>query len=102
MLELLSTEFQFPEDHPCLAGHFPNDPIIPGVVLLETIRELLAGVRQDFIISGISQAKFHLPIRPGQRFNITLMEKKPDTIVFECQQQDQKLASGKLIIKQCL
>ncbi len=55
-----------PVDHPCFEGHFPDAPILPGVVLLDMIMHQLGdthGVR----VAGIAQTKFLAPLRPGER-----------------------------------
>lgn len=52
-------------DHPSLQGHFPGNPIVPGVVLLDAVIanvELATGRR----VNRVEQAKFHSALRPGE------------------------------------
>ncbi|MBS0571030.1 MAG: hydroxymyristoyl-ACP dehydratase [Proteobacteria bacterium] len=51
--------------HPALPGHFPGDPIVPGVVLLERVA---AAVERDFgtPVAGLALVKFLRPLRPDQ------------------------------------
>jgi len=83
-----------PANHPSLLGHFPNKPIVAGVIILAKVEEVLQQWQPLQIIQGISQAKFHQPLLPEQNFTITLTEKKLHSIHFVCHHNSQKIASG--------
>lgn len=81
-------------DHPALAGHFPGNPLVPGVVLLDwawqaAIAELPAGSR----LLGLSQAKFLAPVRPNDAVEIAL-QVKPGSVAFVIQIGAQVAAQG--------
>ena len=59
-------EHGFPADHPALAGHFPGNAIVPGVVLLDAVLSYI-GADAPFRLTGV---KFLHAVRPGDRIVI--------------------------------
>ena len=55
-----------PLDHPCYAGHFPGNPIVPGVLLLDLVVAALGRGAPSAIVS----MKFHRALAPGDRFEV--------------------------------
>ena len=59
---------QFDHHHPSLEGHFPGQPIIPGVVLLDQMAEALKKKQGRYLkIHRIPWVKFLSPLEPGVR-----------------------------------
>ncbi|MBI0328523.1 3-hydroxyacyl-ACP dehydratase FabZ family protein [Burkholderia plantarii] len=63
----------FAPDEPWFAGHFPDAPIVPGVLLVEFVAQtanLLVGHRRDgearCHLVGVRNARFLQPVLPGQ------------------------------------
>ncbi|MCO5113461.1 MAG: 3-hydroxyacyl-ACP dehydratase FabZ [Bdellovibrionaceae bacterium] len=53
-------------------GHFPNNPVMPGVLILEAMAQAGAIGHQldddpemQFMIAGVEKAKFKKPVTPG-------------------------------------
>lgn len=86
-------------DHPSFAGHFPGNPVVPGVLLLDSIAVLLNQWKPGCRITGIAQAKFHRILQPEQRIAVTFTEQNPQHIKFECLRSGEKIASGLLTIE---
>ncbi|MET0027033.1 MAG: hypothetical protein ABW101_05300 [Candidatus Thiodiazotropha sp.] len=84
-----------PADHPCLAGHFPADPIVPGTLILERVIDLMKRRFPQSEVREVISAKFMQPLRPGQAFEVW-GEDKPGRVQFECRVDGSTIAAGKL------
>lgn len=88
-----------PIDHPAFAGHFPGQPLLPGVSLLAEVLEaaLDESALADLIGSAprVGAVKFLAPVRPGAQLTITL-EAGARGVRFEVRQGDRIAASGTL------
>ncbi len=83
-------------DHPCLAGHFPGNPVVPGVVLLQQVVDaarLWLGTPQR--APRIHQVKFLSPLRPGETMEIAL-DGDATALRFRCSCGERLLAQGSL------
>lgn len=71
-------EVVFREDWPVFKGHFPDYPVVPGVILVETMAQAAgAGLVAEkyfgddvpnFFLAGVDDARFRVQVRPGDKF----------------------------------
>lgn len=75
-------EFSFAANDPVFAGHFPDNPILPGVFQLELARLMAEAVLKcPLAVREISKAKFRLPISPRETVRVELkLTEKDGTI----------------------
>lgn len=71
------TEFAIPADHPCLPGHFPGQPIVPGVVVLDRVLAAIEAQHGALGALRMPQVKFLQPLLPEQTARIEL-QRLPD------------------------
>jgi 3-hydroxymyristoyl/3-hydroxydecanoyl-(acyl carrier protein) dehydratase len=68
-----SSAFTVPADHPAIPGHFPGDPLVPGVVILERVIDAAESwLGRPLQVAGVPQAKFVAPLRPGERADLSI------------------------------
>ena len=66
MVDAVKT-WSLPANHPVFRGHFPGNPIVPGVMLLEWVQDEVArAVSRAPSALRIREAKFFTPLGPAQ------------------------------------
>lgn len=82
-------------DHPSLPGHFPGQPLVPGVVLLEQVGLALKAWRGQRL-SRVNEAKFVAPLLPDEQATVSLLETTTGqpAIRFEIRRSGTLLARG--------
>lgn len=86
-------------DHPAIAGHFPGNPIVPGVVLLDhAVLELGAALGRRLVPTQVGTAKFLSPVRPGERVEV-LYQQGGDSLRFTLRSAGRDVASGTLQVR---
>jgi 3-hydroxymyristoyl/3-hydroxydecanoyl-(acyl carrier protein) dehydratase len=92
--------FSIPASHPCLPGHFPGDPLVPAVVILDRVVAALEAIHGELGALRVPQAKFLQPLRPGQHAGI-LIEALPSEGArrwrFRVEREGGLLASGEIV-----
>ena len=63
--------FRIAAAHPALPGHFPGNPVVPGVVLVDRVAAALGRWRGTGI-AGLPQVKFLRPLLPNEDAEIVL------------------------------
>lgn len=84
--------FRIAAGHPCLPGHFPGQPLVPGVLLLEQVALALHAWRGQRL-TRVCEAKFVAPLLPEQQAQITLTDLH-GRVRFEIRRGDELLARG--------
>jgi 3-hydroxyacyl-[acyl-carrier-protein] dehydratase len=87
-------------DHPSLPGHFPDAPLVPGVLILDEVLAALRDGQKDCQLTAIRTVKFLRPLKPEQPFTICLSTNNDDVtgINFCCRIEGCVIVEGQLEI----
>ena len=92
------THWKVPADHPAFAGHFPGNPTVPGVVLLDqALHAIAASLGISLAVCEISAVKFLSPVAPGDELLISHTLLESGAIRFEILSGTQKIAEGRIL-----
>lgn len=78
--------FHIREDLPVLVGHFPGNPVFPGVYSIESMAQtanLMILTKEQYagktpLLLAVNNARFRFPVKPG------------DTVTIECEVTEEK------------
>lgn len=87
-------------DHPALPGHFPGRPVVPGVVLLDSVRSTLLQRHPGWRLAGMPSVKFVSPLLPEQVFHIVLQGELPKPRFRIERDSGELLAQGQILLEQ--
>lgn len=87
-------EFAIPAEHPALPGHFPGRPVVPGVVIVDSVvaaAELW--LARPLAVRGLPQVKFAGVLEPDRRARVRLAW-TPGSLRFEVESDGRTIAQG--------
>jgi 3-hydroxyacyl-[acyl-carrier-protein] dehydratase len=65
-------------NEPFFQGHFPGNPLMPGVLIIEAMAQIGATIimypeefrQQTAVLTGVEKARFRRPVVPGDRLDM--------------------------------
>ena len=97
----ISADLHVPADSPWFDGHFPADPILPGVAQIGMVLDAIRKARnQNLKISSVRRVRFKRIIRPDDRLNIIAapLKQEIDAYSFRILIQDETVCSGVMTV----
>jgi 3-hydroxymyristoyl/3-hydroxydecanoyl-(acyl carrier protein) dehydratase len=103
-------QITIPSDHPSLSGHFPTNPVLPGVIILDHVRDCIEEWKHLAVKSSqLKSVKFLSPVLmedgSSHALDIMLEEKSSSDsslstkIEFRCLQNEVLIAQGLWLLK---
>lgn len=93
------TVLRIAPDHPSLPGHFPGQPVVPGVLLLDGVLNAAAAwLGAPVTVKSLPQAKFIAPLFPGEEAQLELKQ-VANELRFVIRRNDAVIAQGALTIR---
>ena len=75
-----------PDKSPWFSGHFPGEPILPGIAQLGMVFDAIKQASGKKIkISGVKRVKFKRIIKPGDKIKILARDKNDDNRLYTFQ-----------------
>ena len=69
--------FVFQPDFPCFQGHFPDQPILPGIIQMAAVRSLaVKALNRQLVPTTTGRIKFRGFIQPKEQMSITVNLKR--------------------------
>ncbi len=97
-----SFRVQIPEDSPFFGGHFPGNPILPGVAQLALCSQLIqAALHESTQLTGIRTLRFKAPALPGDVLQVGLRRvPRPGELAVTIRRGGDEIANGALLIQE--
>lgn len=89
--------FAIAPDHPCLPGHFPGHPLVPGVIVLDQVLAAIERAHGPLGALRLPQVKFVQPLLPGEAAEVVLEGAAPRWR-FRVLRGDALIASGEVAL----
>ena len=98
----LRAEVQVPRDSPWFSGHFPEEPILPGIAQLGMVFDAIKqSSDQNLKVSSVSRVRFKQIIRPDDQLRIIVTPQKDhaESYVFRIMVKGELVCSGVMTVE---
>ncbi|MBU1568883.1 MAG: hypothetical protein KJ630_25070 [Proteobacteria bacterium] len=87
---------------PWFSGHFPNNPILPGIAQLKMVVDVITKLGADNVcLTGLSRVKFRKIVRPGEQLDIQVTRSNTENhYTFRITSGNEDVCSGKMFFTQ--
>ncbi|HBT96231.1 MAG TPA: hypothetical protein DEB25_00545 [Desulfobulbaceae bacterium] len=99
---VITEETAVPADSPWFSGHFPGNPILPGVAQLEMVAAAIArNSGKNLYVTRLGRVKFKALVHPDERLRIEARaEGETGAFVFSIHAGGREVCSGTMILSE--
>ena len=86
-MQSYEAEYVLGGEEPVFAGHFPGNPIFPGVLTLALVRETVCRTEgSDWRLGALHRHKLTRPLVPGDRVSVSckVTQRQGKTMTLDC------------------
>jgi 3-hydroxymyristoyl/3-hydroxydecanoyl-(acyl carrier protein) dehydratase len=98
----ISADIHVPSDSPWFDGHFPGEPILPGVAQIGMVLDAIRKARnEDLKISSVRRVRFKRIIRPDDQLKIIAapLRQEAGSYSFRILIRDETVCSGVMTVE---
>ena len=98
----ISADIHVPSDSPWFDGHFPGEPIFPGVAQIGMVFDAIRKTHnQELKVSSVRRVRFKGIIRAGDQLKIIAapLKQETDSYSFRILIQDETVCSGVMAVE---
>jgi len=98
----ISADIRVPSDSPWFDGHFPGEPILPGVAQIGMVFDTIKKAHnQELMVSSVRRIRFKRIIRPDDQLKIIAvpLKQETDSYSFRILIQDETVCSGVMTVE---
>jgi 3-hydroxyacyl-[acyl-carrier-protein] dehydratase len=98
----LATSIEVEDTSLWFSGHFPNNPVFPGIAQLKLVADLISASATDAMhLSSISRVKFRKIVKPGEKLDIEVVSGNgKNYYLFTITSGNEAVCSGKMFFTQ--
>ena len=98
----MSAEVTVPAESPWFTGHFPGNPVLPGIAQLGIVFDMIQQyLNEPLRLLEVSRVKYKKMILPDDRFTISAVAKENarGTFAFRILDKDELITSGTMTVE---
>ncbi len=90
----ISAETSIEENSYWFSGHFPGDPILPGIAQILLVNDMIKSVNDTLSLASVKRVKFRRLVRPNEKLRVHAKKSGGTNYFFTLYSGDELVSSG--------